>query len=152
MDFLDKAILAKLQSDSGLSVNEISDAVGLSATPCWRRIKRLEDAGVIRRRVAILEPAALNLGLTAFVSVKVARHDEGWIRSFAEQIAQMPEILEAHRMSGEIDYLLKIVCPDMASFDAIYKRLIRLADFSEVRSTFSMETMKASTALPLDYA
>lgn len=152
MEIQDRSILSRLQSDSSQSVNEIAEAVGLSATPCWRRIKRLEDAGVIKRRVALLDAGKLNLGLTAFVSVKVARHDEGWIKSFADKIAQMPEIIEAHRMSGEIDYLLKIVCPDMASFDAIYKRLIRVAEFSDVRSTFSMEEMKSTTALPLEYA
>lgn len=151
MDSIDKAILALLQRDSDTPIAEIADSVGLSPTPCWRRIKKLEEQGVIRRRVALADMKAVNLNLTAFVSVKTAHHTEAWLRDFAASIARIPEVVEVYRMSGEIDYLLKVVCPDMAHFDQIYKRLISTADFSDVRSTFSMEELKYTTELPLDY-
>jgi Lrp/AsnC family transcriptional regulator len=151
MDFTDKAILAHLQRDSGTPVGEIAESVGLSQTPCWRRIKKLEEDGVIDRRVALADPASLNLNLTAFVSVKAAQHTEAWLQRFADNIRRIPEVVEVHRMSGEIDYLMKVVCPDMAQFDRIYKKLISVAEFSDVRSTFSMEQLKYTTELPLDY-
>ena len=151
MDSIDKAILALLQRDSETPVAEIAESVGLSPTPCWRRIKKLEEQGIIRRRVALADMKAVNLNLTAFVAVKTAHHTEGWLRDFAASIARIPEVVEVYRMSGDIDYLLKVVCPDMAQFDRIYKRLITIADFSDVRSTFSMEELKYTTELPLDY-
>lgn len=151
MDSIDKAILAHLQRDSGAPLNEIADAVGLSPTPCWRRVKKLEEAGVIARRAALLDPAALNLRLTAFVAVKAAQHSEKWLTDFAAAVRRIPEVVELHRMSGDIDYLMKVVCPDMARFDQIYKKLISVAEFSDVSSNFSMETLKATTELPLDY-
>ena len=152
MDSIDKAILARLQRNADTPVAEIAESVGLSPTPCWRRIKKLEESGVIRRRVALADTAAVNLRLTAFVAVKTAQHNEAWLRSFAEKIRTIPEVVEVYRMSGEIDYLMKVVCPDMAQFDRIYKRLIAIADFSDIRSTFSMEELKYTTELPLDYA
>ncbi len=152
MDSIDKAILARLQRDSDTPVAEIAESVGLSSTPCWRRIKKLEERGVIRRRVALADMKSVNLNLTAFVAVKTAQHTETWLRSFAANIARIPEVVEVYRMSGEVDYLLKVVCPDMAHFDRIYKRLISIADFADVRSTFSMEELKYTTELPLDYA
>ncbi len=151
MDSYDKAILAHLQRDSSLSVGEIAESVGLSATPCWRRIRKLEEDGVVSRRVALADPASLNLKLTAFVSVKAAQHNEAWLSRFSTNIRRIPEVVEVHRMSGEVDYLLKVVCPDMARFDEVYKRLISIAEFSDIRSNFSMEELKHTTELPLDY-
>ena len=151
MDSIDKAILARLQRNADTPVAEIAESVGLSPTPCWRRIKKLEESGAIRARVALADMAAVNLRLTAFVAVKTAQHNEAWLCSFAEKIRAIPEVVEVYRMSGEIDYLMKVVCPDMAQFDRIYKRLIAIADFSDIRSTFSMEELKYTTELPLDY-
>ncbi|MAW79702.1 MAG: transcriptional regulator [Parvularcula sp.] len=151
MDPTDKAILAALQRDSATPVSEIAESVGLSATPCWRRIKKLEDEGVIQRRVALADPEALGLSLTAFISVKTAQHNEAWLRRFAETVGRIPEIVEVHRMSGEIDYLMKVVVPDMTHYDRVYKRLISSVDFSDFTSTFSMEVLKQTTELPLDY-
>lgn len=151
MDITDKKILAHLQRDSATHVAEIAESVGLSSTPCWRRIKKLEEDGYIRARVALADPEALNLNLTAFVSVKTAHHSDQWLQVFAENIRRIPEVIELHRMSGEVDYMMKVICPDMASFDRVYKKLISIAEFSDVRSTFSMETLKSTTELPLDY-
>lgn len=152
MDRTDKAIITQLQRDASTPVSEIAESVGLSQTPCWRRIKRLEEDGVIARRVALVDPRRAGLKLTAFVAVRAARHDEPWLAKFSAHVRAIPEIVELHRMSGDVDYLMKVVCPDMASFDRIYKRLISGAEFSDVSSTFSMETLKATTELPLDYA
>ncbi len=146
------AILAQLQRDASTPVSDIAESVGLSQTPCWRRIKKLEEEGVVARRVALIDPDAAGLKLTAFVAVRAARHDEAWLSKFTAHVRAIPEIVELHRMSGDVDYLMKVVCPDMASFDRIYKRLISGAEFSDVSSTFSMETLKATTELPLDYA
>ncbi len=152
MDRTDKAILLQLQRNAAAAVSEIAESVGLSPTPCWRRIKKLEEDGVIAARVALVDPVAVGLKLTAFVAVRAARHDDQWLAKFSAHVRAIPEIIELHRMSGDVDYLMKVVCPDMASFDRIYKRLISGAEFSDVSSTFSMETLKATTVLPLDYA
>ncbi len=151
MDQLDKAILRELQRDATISIGDLAKAVGLSQTPCWRRVKRLEETGAIRRRVAIVDPAAVNLQLTAFVAVRTSQHTEAWLKRFAEGVRAIPEVVELHRMSGDIDYLLKVVCPDMRSYDAVYKRLIKVAELTDVSSTFSMEALKYTTELPLDY-
>lgn len=152
MDSKDRRILEMLQRDATASIEAIAAHAGLSTTPCWRRIRRLEQRGVIRRRVALVDPKALNLGLTAFVAVRTNQHTEAWLRRFTEGVASIPEIIELHRLSGDIDYLLKVVVPDMERFDAVYKRLIRVAELSDVSSTFSMEALKQTTELPLDYA
>ncbi|MEM8770171.1 MAG: Lrp/AsnC family transcriptional regulator [Pseudomonadota bacterium] len=152
MDLVDKKIISHLQRDCSTSVGEIAESVGLSQTPCWRRIKKLEDDGVIARRVALIDPEEANLRLTAFVAIRAARHTEDWLNDFAARIRNIPEVVELHRMSGDVDYLMKVVCPDMATFDRIYKKLISVADFADVSSTFSMEQLKATTELPLDYA
>ncbi len=151
MDHIDKGILALLQRDASTPIGEIAESVGLSPTPCWRRIKKMEEEGIIRRRVALADGTALCLNLTAFVAVKTAQHSEGWLTKFAENVRRIPEVVEFHRMSGDVDYLMKIVCPDMAQFDCVYKKLIAVAEFSDVRSTFSMEELKYTTELPLDY-
>ncbi|MBT5111016.1 MAG: Lrp/AsnC family transcriptional regulator [Rhodospirillaceae bacterium] len=152
MDDLDKKILAQLQTDSTLSVSDIADRVGLSATPCWRRIRIMEESGVIERRVALLNPEKLNLGVTVFVGVKTSQHNYEWLERFAKVVAEIDEVVELYRMSGEVDYLLRIVAPDIAGYDAVYKRLIQAADLSDVSSSFAMEQIKFTTALPLAYA
>ena len=149
LDAADRRILALLQADCALSLAEIGEAVGLSATPCWKRIRRLEAEGVIRARVALLDPAAVGLGVTAFVAVKAGAHDEAWLTRFNEGVARIPEVVELYRMAGETDYLLKVVCRDIAHFDRIYKRLIRVAPMGDVSSSFAMERMKSTTMLPL---
>jgi Lrp/AsnC family transcriptional regulator len=152
MDPIDKAILRELQRDATISIADLARAAGLSPTPCWRRVKRLEEAGAIQRRVAIVDPAAVNLALTAFVAVRTSQHTEAWLRKFTEGVRSIPEVVELHRMSGDVDYLLKVVCPDMRTFDGVYRKLIRVADLTDVSSTFSMEALKYTTELPLDYA
>ena len=152
MDSIDRKILAILQVDSTVAVAEIAGRVGLSATPCWRRIQNLEKAGVIRRRVALLDAKALNVGVTVFVRLKTSKHSQDWLEKFAAHVATIDEIVEFYRMSGDVDYLLKVVAPDIAGFDAVYKRLIAVVDFSDVNSSFAMEEIKYTTALPLNYA
>ena len=152
MDQIDRKILAALQEDAGRPVADIAAAVGLSQSPCWRRIQKLEVDGVIQRRVALLDPAKLNVGVTVFVAVRTSRHDLDWIETFARAVTDIPEVVEFYRMSGEVDYLLRVVVPDIAAFDAVYKRLIARVPLSDVTSSFAMEQIKYTTALPLDYA
>ena len=150
MDAIDRLILGLLQRDASMPVGDIAVAVGLSQTPCWRRIKRLEEDGVIAKRVALVDPAKAAFNLTAFVAVKTNQHTEKWLQAFATEVSAIPEVLEIHRMTGDIDYLLKIVCRDMGHYDAVYKQLISSIEFSDVSSTFSMERIKETTELPLD--
>ncbi len=152
MDQIDKNILTCLQNDASRSVGEIAARVGLSPTPCWRRIKNLEDAGVIQGRVALLDPEKLNLGVTVFVAVNTSQHNYEWLEYFAKAVSEIDEVVEFYRMSGDTDYLLRIVVPDIAGYDAVYKRLIQKADLSDVSSSFAMERIKFTTALPLNYA
>ena len=152
MDRTDKKILALLQEDATPTVAQIAERVGLSATPCWRRIQNLEKRGVIRRRVALLDPGELNVGVTVFTRVKTSQHNIDWLEGFATAVAAIDEVVEFYRMSGDIDYLLKIVVPDIERYDAVYKRLIAAADFADVSSSFAMEEIKFTTALPLGYA
>lgn len=149
MDDTDRRILRVLQEDSSLSVSDVARTVGLSASPCWKRIKRMQEAGIIRRQTAILDADHLGFGLTVFVNIKTGEHSSDWLDHFAERITAMPEVLEFHRMAGEVDYLLKVLVQDMASYDAFYKRLIDIAALTEVTSRFSMETIKETTALPI---
>ncbi|MEQ8248997.1 MAG: Lrp/AsnC family transcriptional regulator [Alphaproteobacteria bacterium] len=152
MDQIDRKILATLQEDAGRPVADIAAAVGLSQSPCWRRIQKLEADGVIQRRVALLDAAQLNVGVTVFVAVRTSRHDLEWIEAFARAVVDIPEVVEFYRMSGEVDYMLRVVVPDIAAFDAVYKRLIARVPLSDVTSSFAMEQIKYTTALPLDYA
>ncbi len=152
MDETDRKILTCLQGDATDSVAEIAERVGLSTTPCWRRIQNLEKAGVIRARVALLDAAKLNVGVTVFVRLSTNRHGHDWFDDFAKAVAGMDEVVEFYRMSGEIDYLLKVVVPDIAGFDTVYKRLIKAAEFQDISSSFALEEIKYSTALPLNYA
>lgn len=152
MDPTDRAILACLQEDATMPVAEIARRVGLSSTPCWRRIQKLEEAKVIRARVALLDRQQLNVGVTVFVSVRTNQHSVAWLEKFAAAVADLPEVVEFYRMSGEIDYLLRVVVPDIAAYDRLYKKLIAKIELSDVSSSFAMEQIKSTTALPLDYA
>jgi Lrp/AsnC family transcriptional regulator len=151
VDLIDRKILRCLQEDVSLSLSAIAERVGLSTTPCWRRIQKLERDGVILGRVALLDPEKLNVGCTVFVRVLTSRHSSDWLERFAKAVAEIDEVVEVYRLSGEIDYLLRIVVPDIAAYDAVYKRLIAAAEFSDVSASFAMETLKRTTALPLDY-
>lgn len=149
LDNVDRRILALLQSDATLSIADVAERVGLSQTPCWKRIKRLEADGVITGRVALLDRAKLGVGTTVFVSVRTSQHDEDWLVQFAQAIRAIPEVTEFYRMSGDVDYLLKIVCRDIADYDRIYKEMIRAARLSDVSSSFAMEQIKYTTEVPL---
>ncbi|WP_208451292.1 Lrp/AsnC family transcriptional regulator [Burkholderia gladioli] len=151
IDHIDKAILTILQEDSALSVAEVAERVNLTTTPCWRRIQRLEQDGIIARRVALLDAEKLNVGVTVLVEVRTAKHTATWLKRFCEVVAGIPEIVEVYRMSGHIDYLLKVVVPHIAAYDGVYKRLISELEIFDVSSSFSMETIKHTTRLPLDY-
>lgn len=149
LDPIDWAILAQLQRDASQTVQAIGDQVGLSTNPCWRRIKRMEDAGVIAKRVALLDPNAVGLSTTVFVAIRINRHDTQWLEAFAAAIDALDEVIECHRMAGDIDYMLKLRVRDIADYDRIYQRLIgRVAGLSDVTASFSMEEMKFTTALP----
>ncbi|MGF1612255.1 MAG: Lrp/AsnC family transcriptional regulator [Kiloniellales bacterium] len=152
MDELDRKILRCLQEDASMPVAELAGRVGLSTTPCWRRVQNLEKAGVIRKRVALLDPEKVNVGVTVFVRVKTSQHTYEWLEDFARAVAQIEEVVEFYRMSGDVDYLLRIVVPDIAAYDAVYKRLIKAAALADVSSNFAMETIKYTTALPVHYA
>ncbi|GGK35302.1 AsnC family transcriptional regulator [Salinarimonas ramus] len=152
LDAIDRRILACLQEDATRPLEAIAAAVGLSPSPCWRRIRKLEEAGVILRRVALLDPDKLNVGVTVFVMVRTSRHEADWAKHFCEAVAKIPEVVELWRMSGQVDYLLRVVVPDIAAYDRVYKRLIAVADLYDVSSSFAMERIKNTTALPLDYA
>lgn len=152
LDKFDCKILEELQQDASIGLSDLATRVGLSTTPCWRRIQRLKDEGVIRRQVALCDPGLLNVGLTAFVTVKAARHDDRWTTRFLDGVTAIPEIVEVYRMAGEIDYLLKAVVSDIADYDRVYKRLIKLAELVDVSASFVMEVVQHTTALPLDHA
>jgi Lrp/AsnC family transcriptional regulator len=149
LDAIDLRLLAILQEDATVSMAALAERVGLSATPCWKRIKRLEQEGVIERRVAILNRERLGLGVTVIVAIRTARHSEDWLKAFADGVAKIPEVVEFYRMSGEIDYLLKIVTRDIADYDRIYRKLTKVAELHDVSSSFAMEEIKSTTALPL---
>ena len=151
IDKFDRQILERLQHQGDLPAAQIAEEIGLSTNACWRRIKRLEEAGVIRARVALLDEHALGLNVTVFVSIKTSEHSDTWLARFAAGIKDIPEVVEFYRMSGETDYLLKIVVQDIADYDRVYKKLIAVAPLHDVSSSFAMERIKTSTALPLDH-
>jgi len=151
MDKLDCRILDLVQSDGGLTAVEIAERVGLSKTPCWRRIQRLQERGVIRKTVALLDPKALNVGTTVFVTMKAATHSAAWFERFLKVVRDIPEVVEIYRMSGDVDYLMRVVVPDIDAYDAVYKKLIGSVEFLDVSASFALETLKSTTALPLDY-
>ena len=151
MDRIDKEILALLQENADLPLAEIAGHVKLSSTPCWRRIQRLEEQGYIQRRAALLDPARLNVGVTVFVLLRTSRHNQEWFEKLRTIISGIPEVVDFYRMSGTIDYLLRVVVPDISAYDAVYKKLTRDIEIFEVSSSFAMEEIKHTTALPLDY-
>lgn len=151
MDRIDKRILTLLQQDATTPVAEIGKKVGLSTTPCWRRIQKLEEDGVITKRVAVLDPASVNAKVTVFVSIRTNSHTAEWLKRFSEVTSEFPEVVELYRMSGEIDYLLRVVVPDIQAYDDFYQRLISKVDITDVSSSFAMEQLKYTTQLPLDY-
>jgi len=152
IDELDCKILTLLQQDASLSTAEIAEKVGLSTTPCWRRIQNLERAGVIEKRVALLNRGKLNVGVDVFVAIKTGNHSAEWFEKFAEAVRGMQEVMEFYRMSGEIDYLMRVVVPDIGAYDRFYKRLIEKVEMTDVSSSFAMERLKYTTLLPLTYA
>ena len=152
LDSFDLRILALLQEDASLPLADIAEAVGLSSTPCWRRIQKLEAAGYIRRRVALLDRDKLSAGVTVFIAVKTSRHSMEWLERFHTAVHDLPEIVDFYRMSGEIDYLLKAYVSDIAAYDALYKKLISRIDLSDVTSMFAMEELKSTSAIPLGFA
>lgn len=151
MDPIDRKILALLQEDATLTMAELAKAVGLSPNPCWRRVQRLESEGVIRKRVTLLNAEKLNAGVTVFVAIKTSQHSAAWFKRFAAIVNAIPEVVEFYRMSGEVDYLLRVAVPDIAAYDAVYKKLIRMPGLSDVSSSFAMEQIKYTTALPLQF-
>jgi Lrp/AsnC family transcriptional regulator len=149
LDAIDLRVLGLLQEDASLSVADVAEAIHLSQNACWRRIKRLEEEGYILRRVALLDPARLNLGVVVFVSVRAQEHSEDWLGAFAEAVRKIPEVVEIYRMSGDVDYLMKVRVADIAAYDAVYKKLIRSVRLTDVSSAFAMEELKHTTAIPL---
>jgi Lrp/AsnC family transcriptional regulator len=149
LDGIDLKILDALQKDADQKVSEVAEKVGISTTPCWRRIQKLEEAGIIRRRVVLLDRVALNAGVTVFISIRTSRHTLEWLDKFKKAVKDIPEIIDMYRMSGEIDYLLKVYVADIAGYDAVYKKLISRIDLSDVTSMFAMEELKATTEIPL---
>jgi Lrp/AsnC family transcriptional regulator len=151
MDRVDKMILSLIQEDATLPVADIAKRVGLSTTPCWRRIQKMEEDHVIERRVAVLNPEKVNVGVTVFVSITTDKHNHEWLKRFAEVISKFPEVVGFYRMSGQVDYLLKVVVPDISAYDAFYKKLVSEIDIEDVSSAFAMERIKDTTQLPLNY-
>jgi Lrp/AsnC family transcriptional regulator len=149
MDLTDRKILTLLQGDASLSVAEIGSRVGLSSTPCWKRIQRLEADGVIQRRVALVDQDKIGLGITVFVSIETGDHSQDWLSKFADMVGAMPEVMEFYRMAGDVDYMLRVVVPDIQGYDTFYKKLIASVALKNVTSRFAMEKIKSTTALPI---
>ena len=149
LDAIDRRLLRELQRDATVPIAELAQIVGLSQTPCWKRVKRLTDCGVILSRVALLDRTKLDLGLAVFVSVRTSRHDQEWLDAFAGAASAMPEVVEFYRLSGDTDYLLKVLVKDIAAYDVFYRRLIAAVPLSDVSSAFAMEQIKSTTALPV---
>ncbi len=150
LDSADVRILGSLQEDASRSIAEVAVLVGLSQNACWRRIKRLEEDGVVRRRVALLDPESVGAGTVVFAMVRAAEHSEEWLNGFAAAVRRIPEVVEFYRMSGEMDYLLKLRVGDIAHYDRVYRRLINAVKLSDISSSFAMEELKNTTALPLE--
>ncbi len=149
MDDIDRKLLMRLQEDATISMADLADHVSLSATPVWKRIQKLEKAGVIKRRVALLEPELVGVGLTVLIAIEAHEHSSDWLAAFAAAIAGMPEVMDAYRMAGEVDYMLRVAVPNMTEFDAFYKRLIAAVPLKNVTSRFAMERLKQTTSYPL---
>jgi Lrp/AsnC family transcriptional regulator len=149
---IDKKILSVLQENADLPISELSKKVNLSATPCWARINKLYKQGFITKKVAVVDRLKLNLNVVAFVQVKTSNHNMEWARKFVKVISDMPEVIEFYRLSGSIDYLLKVLVPSIEKYDEFYKKLTDKVDLTDVSSSFSMEEIKQTSSLPLDYA
>ena len=152
LDAIDRKLLEMLQLDCETPIAELAAAVQLSTTPCWRRVQRMKDAGVVIGHVALLDPKKVNVGVTVFVNIKTNQHSQAWFDRFHATVESIPEVVEFYRMSGDVDYLLRIVVPDIAAYDGVYKRLIAGTQLFDVSSSFAMEQLKFTTALPLRYA
>ena len=149
MDDIDRSLLEILQENATLSIAQMAERVGLSATPCWKRIQKLEAAGVITRRVAVVDPDRVGVGLSVLVSIEAGEHTPEWLARFSSGIGALPEVMEAYRVAGDVDYVLRVAVADMAEYDAFYKRLIAIAPMKNVTSRFAMERLKHTTAYPL---
>jgi Lrp/AsnC family transcriptional regulator len=149
MDEIDRKLLALLQEDATIGMSQLADQVGLSPTPVWKRVQKLEQSGVIARRVALLAPERIGIGLVVFVAIEAHEHSPDWLAAFADALAAMPEVMDAYRMAGEVDYMLRVAVPGMAEFDRFYKRLIAAVPLKNVTSRFAMERLKQTTAYPL---
>jgi Lrp/AsnC family transcriptional regulator len=152
MDAKDRRILAELQIDAGQSIEELAVKINLSRNACWRRVRALEEQGIIRARVALLDPDKLNLSLTAFIAIRTAQHDQAWLDRFSAAVRDIPEITGAYRTTGETDYMLRAAIPDITGYDRLYKRLIAKVPLTDVSAFFVMEKVKETTALPLGFA
>lgn len=152
LDDMDLKILRILQEDCTVPVADIGKRIGLSTTPCWRRIQKLEEDGVIKKRVALLDPSAINAAVTVFVGITTNQHTKEWLERFHGALLDFPEVVEFYRMSGQVDYMLRVVVPDIGAYDAFYKKLIARIELSDVSSSFAMEQIKFTTALPLEFA
>lgn len=148
-DEIDLNILRLVQDDASLSIEQIAEMIHLSRNACWRRLKRLESERVIERRVALLNPEAVDLGLLVFVMIKTMGHDPDWLQKFNNAVTTMPEIIGAHRMSGELDYLLRVRVKDVKAYDLFYQRLIAKVSIADISAAFVMEDIKDTTALPV---
>lgn len=151
MDKFDRSILEILQDDCTLAIGALAERIGLGTTACWRRIQKLEEEGILRKRVALLDRAKLNIGVTVFVSIKTNQHSAEWLQTFHARVAEIVEVVELYRMAGDTDYLLKMAVPDIAGYDAVYKQLIQIPGLSDISSSFAMEQIKYTTAMPLRY-
>lgn len=149
LDRIDRQLLQLLQADATLSIQTLGERVGLSHNACWRRVKRLEESGIIRKRVALLDPKLIGQGVTVFVSVRTSQHTEQWLEKFSRGVAALPEVTEFYRTSGEVDYLLKVLVADIAEYDRFYKKLIQIAPLNDVSSNFAMEQVKYTTEIPV---
>lgn len=152
LDEIDRRILDILQRDAECAVSEVAEEVGLSSTPCWRRIRRMEEAGIIKHRVALVDRKQINVPMTVFIGIKIPRHEAQWLNAFRALIDEIPEMVEAYRLTGTVDYIVKVVVPDIETYDVVYKRMISELDFLEIHSSISMEELKFTTAMPTRYA
>ena len=151
MDNIDRKILSLLQNDASPSISEIASQVNLSSTPCWKRIRRLEDEGIIRKRVALLDSDKIGGGIMVFISIKTNEHNQDWFNQFVTTVDEMSEVMGFYRLAGDVDYLMKVVVPDIASYNDFYLRLIDRLPLSNVTAGFVMEQIKDTTELPLPH-
>jgi Lrp/AsnC family transcriptional regulator len=149
LDSYDRALLRSIQRDADRTIQDYADEIGLSSTPTARRLKILTDAGLIEKKVSLLNPDALGLRTTLFIFIKAARHDEDWLKQFSDGVSRLPEVVEFYRMGGDIDYFLKIMLTEISDYDRVYKRLIAVAPMSDVSAAFAMEAIKNTTELPI---